>query len=430
MSKTQVRKVVKLLCSTEKSTNCGFCECRVRVGASKRSNSTGRIIQKAFLSGGPRMTTSDACVLSCYREIAVLNAGHGVTLVQHTTTGVVYVKKTLTVYNAEVYRTLRDRHINGIPEIIELIEEDDRLIVIEEYIGGQTLRAILDNGNLFPEEEAVSITEQVCMIIRDLHAADPPIIHRDIKPSNIIRTPDGSIRLLDMNAARKVVTGKSEDTQLIGTVGYAAPEQFGFGASTVQTDLYAIGVLLCELMTGVLPKEKIPRGKTGRIIRKCTRLDPKDRYKSVQDLLDALAACHRYSPGAAHRFSVYGSTQRSGKWKYMIPGYRTGSPVNILIATSIYAFFLNLVVTLKVEGIPPGIVLWTERLIYLIFGLGILFFTGNYLNVWDLLKISRIRNPLLRLIVVLLIDALLAVAMVFVMILTAVAMGAYKSKYF
>ena len=376
------------------------------------------------------MNASEAYILSSYKEIAVLNAEHGVTLVQDTTSGIVYVKKILTIYNAEVYRTLKNHPVPGIPEIIEMIEEDDRLIVIEEYIGGQTLRAILDNGNLFPEEEAVRIVEQVCVIVNDLHSADPPIIHRDIKPSNIICTPDGSIRLLDMNAARKVVTGKSEDTQLIGTVGYAAPEQFGFGASTVQTDIYAIGVLLCELMTGVLPKERIPRGRIGRIIRKCTRLDPKDRYKSVRDLLDALAAGHGYSTGVTYSSPGRSYSGIKRKWKYMIPGYRTGSPVNILIATSVYAFFLSLVINLEVKDIPPGIVLWAVRLVYLIFGLGILFFTGNYLNIWDRLRISRIRNPLIRLFVVLLIDAVLIVIMVFAMILTAVAMGVYKSKYF
>ncbi len=137
------------------------------------------------------MNASEAYILSSYKEIAVLNAEHGVTLVQDTTSGIVYVKKILTIYNAEVYRTLKNHPVPGIPEIIEMIEEDERLIVIEEYIGGQTLRAILDNGNLFPEEEAVRIVEQVCVIINDLHSADPPIIHRDIKPSNIICTPDG-----------------------------------------------------------------------------------------------------------------------------------------------------------------------------------------------------------------------------------------------
>ncbi len=264
------------------------------------------------------MNASEAYILSSYKEIAVLNAEHGVTLVQDTTSGIVYVKKILTIYNAEVYLTLKNHPVPGIPEIIEMIEEDDRLIVIEEYIGGQTLRAILDNGNLFPEEEAVRIVEQVCVIVNDLHSADPPIIHRDIKPSNIICTPDGSIRLLDMNAARKVVTGKSEDTQLIGTVGYAAPEQFGFGASTVQTDIYAIGVLLCELMTGPGkdrpdhpqmypsgPQRPIQKragssgrpGRRPRVFYRCHILFPRPQ------LLRKKGKMEIYDPGIPHRQS-------------------------------------------------------------------------------------------------------------------------------
>ena len=82
--------------------------------------------------------------------------------------------------------------------------------------------------------------------------------------------------------------GKAEDTSLLGTYGYAAPEQFGFGSSNAQTDLYSVGVLLCEMITGHLPKEGLPEGKVGEIIRKCTRIDPEDRYASVDDLLEVL----------------------------------------------------------------------------------------------------------------------------------------------
>ena len=149
------------------------------------------------------MTTTDACILSCYQEIAVLNAQHGITLVQHTATGIVYAKKILETYNADVYEYLYNHHVKGTPEIVEIAEQDGRLIVIEEYISGQTLRAILDNGNIFTEDTAVTIVEELCRILLELHSADPPILHRDIKPSNIIRTADGSIRLLDMNAARQ-----------------------------------------------------------------------------------------------------------------------------------------------------------------------------------------------------------------------------------
>jgi hypothetical protein len=78
------------------------------------------------------MTTTDAYILSCYQEIAVLNPQHGITLVQHTASGTVYVKKILETYNADVYEYLYNHHVKGTPEIVEIAEQDGRLIVIEE----------------------------------------------------------------------------------------------------------------------------------------------------------------------------------------------------------------------------------------------------------------------------------------------------------
>lgn len=363
------------------------------------------------------MTLPDATAISCYREIAVLNAAHGVTLVQHTTTGKVYVKKILTIFNPEVYRYLRDHHINGIPDIVEVAEQDGCLIVVEEYISGQTLRTILDNGNLFPEEDAVEIADQLCRILQALHSAAPPILHRDIKPSNIIRTPDGTIRLLDMNAARQMTPGRNEDTQLIGTVGYAAPEQYGFGTSSVQTDIYSTGVLLCELMTGHLPKDGIPGGRIGQVIRKCTQLDPRDRYPDMQDLRKALAACRRH-PSMNPALSAI-SSGTGPAFRYMIPGFRSGNPLHYLVAGFAYVSLLVLSLTYTAKGIPPGPILWTERIIYLVCGFGILLFTGNYLDIWRILRISRIRNTLLRLFVVFALDIFLAGVMVTFMIAAA-----------
>ncbi|MCI6594068.1 MAG: hypothetical protein MSJ87_02280 [Firmicutes bacterium] len=78
----------------------------------------------------------------------------------------------------------------------------------------------------------------------------PPIVHRDIKPSNIILTEDGRIVLIDLNAARLDDKNRSHDTQLIGTAGFAAPEQYGFAASSPRADLYAAGILMRVLLTG------------------------------------------------------------------------------------------------------------------------------------------------------------------------------------
>ena len=368
------------------------------------------------------MTASEASALSCYQEIGEIDAEHGVTLVQHTISGIVYVKKMLTVYNREVYEYLRDHHVMGTPEILEVVETEGRLIVIEEYISGLTLREILDDGTIFSEEEAVTMIEQLCRILQELHMAKPPILHRDIKPSNILRTSGGRICLLDMNAARRISPGKAQDTQLIGTVGYAAPEQYGFGTSSIQTDIFSTGVLLCELVTGHLPKEGIPEGKIGRIISKCTRIDPADRYTDMAELLSALAAIYS-RPG----LDLSMTAGNSSGFRYMIPGFRSGSPLHYLIAGSAYLALLWLSLTYTAEGIPShGPLLWVERIIYLVCGFGILLFTGNYLDIWRTLGLSRIRSILLRLAVVLAIDLFLAGVMVTFMIFAAVVLRPFS----
>ena len=111
---------------------------------------------------------------------------------------------------------------------------------------------------------------------------DPPIIHRDIKASNIIISQEGTVTLLDMDAAKWYRDQSDRDTKLIGTYGYAAPEQYGFGASDERTDIYSIGVLLNVTLTGCLPSQKMAEGRIGAVIEKCVKLDPKERYASVK----------------------------------------------------------------------------------------------------------------------------------------------------
>ena len=108
------------------------------------------------------MAMNDAGVLSNYRELTMINTEHGISLVQHIATDRVYVLKTLDVYKADIYRYLQANPVRGIPEIEEVIEHNGRLTIIEEYISGQTLRSILDNGNLFSEKDAVRIIEELC----------------------------------------------------------------------------------------------------------------------------------------------------------------------------------------------------------------------------------------------------------------------------
>ena len=226
------------------------------------------------------MTLQEECRLSYYEEVRQLSQNHNVFLVRHQESQQLFVRKVLTAYNLEIYHYLKDHPIDNTPKIYDLIEDEGRLIVIEEYIAGETLQKILMEHGMPPQAWVCGIMHQLCCIVEELHAVQPPIIHRDIKPSNIIVTDLQEVKLLDMNAAHLSHPDKKEDTVLMGTRGYAAPEQYGFGQSDVRTDVYALGKLMEQMGAG--------NGRYARIIRKATQVDPKRRYQSVMQLEAAL----------------------------------------------------------------------------------------------------------------------------------------------
>ena len=129
----------------------------------------------------------------------------------------------------------------------------------------------------------------VCDILIALHSGDQPIIHSDIKPSNVMVTEDDRLYLIDLNAARIMTKEKSRDTRLLGTEGFAAPEQFGFGESTPLSDIFAVGNFMNVLLTGDTNADSLPQNKLKPVIQKCLELNPKDRYASALQLKKALA---------------------------------------------------------------------------------------------------------------------------------------------
>ena len=141
-----------------------------------------------------------------------------------------YIVKELDTYNIDVYRCLRDNPVENMPRIYDLTEGDGRLVVTEEYIDGNTIKELMDKKGTLHERTVKKILYELCTIVDDLHeVARPRIIHRDIKPSNIMITKDRVVKLLDINASKFVNVTKSSDTVKMGTLGYAAPEQYGFG---------------------------------------------------------------------------------------------------------------------------------------------------------------------------------------------------------
>ncbi len=346
------------------------------------------------------MGLSDELTLSYYKPVADINSDHSIRLVQHTETKKFYVEKHTAVYNLDVYRSLMADPVPNTPAIFELAEDDSGLTVIEEYLAGDTLQEILDNKGVFTEKEVIDLLLQLCPIVSSLHHRNPPIIHRDIKPSNLILSPDGVLKLLDFNTAKYEIPDESRDTHLLGTAGYAAPEQYGFGASAVQTDLYSMGVLMNVLMCGGIPSERPAAGSLAPIIEKCTELNPSDRFLDVDELEMALK---KLRDG---KTDISGAGSLPSWFRFLPPGFRTAKPLYIMLAVLGYLLIFFLGFTLSLEARTP-LDLWLNRIAVTVIMLLIVFFSGNYLGIQEQLPIARSKKWPVRLIGIILYDMLL-----------------------
>lgn len=196
----------------------------------------------------------------------------------------------------------------ALPRIVDIIDNDNYIYIIEDYIEGTSLDVELKNKGRIPEKIVVNWAKQLCNVLKYLHTRKPnPIIYRDMKPSNIILAKDGTIKLIDFGIARVYKTEASSDTTYIGTRGYAAPEQYGTSQTDARTDIYSLGVTLYHLITGKSPSDPPYEIKPVRelnknlsegieyIISKCVKTDPDDRYQSVEQLLKDLNNIYKFN---------------------------------------------------------------------------------------------------------------------------------------
>lgn len=178
------------------------------------------------------------------------------------------------------------------------LEEEDAFWLVREYIEGETLEEYVEHRETLPIREALFILDLTASLIADLHAQNPPIIHRDIKPQNFILTPERKIVMLDMETIRIHNSCADHDTIVVGTQSMAAPEQFGYSQTTVQSDIYSLGMLLIYLSTGSYSRNKkdyafLPFSVRG-IIRKCISFDPSKRYSDIRRLRCDIASVNRF----------------------------------------------------------------------------------------------------------------------------------------
>lgn len=182
------------------------------------------------------------------------------------------------------YEELYTINCANLPLIYDVINLDDGQIVLEEFIEGVTIAEVMESGK-YRYIGTRKVLRSICNALTVLH--ERGIVHRDIKPENVIIAKDGRVVLIDLNAARQI-SNASKDTVIMGTVGYASPEQLGVTQSDARTDIYALGVLLNVMITGKHPSEKLAKGKAGRIVRKCTNVNPDERYQSAEKLANTL----------------------------------------------------------------------------------------------------------------------------------------------
>lgn len=228
----------------------------------------------------------DAYKLQMYRELREVVKGK-IFLVVNEIDEKIYIKKILDKDCYKVYKVLESLENKNRAKIKEIFIIEDKLYVIEEFINGENLSWIVENRDL-NEDEIVKIMEGICSALEGLHSLENPIIHRDIKPENIIINNDNIIKLIDFDAGRIVNLDKEKDTRLLGTRGYASPEQFGFAETDNRTDIYSMGVLLNYLLIKKYPTEKIAEGKFKEIIKKATEIDREKRYRDIDEFIKAI----------------------------------------------------------------------------------------------------------------------------------------------
>lgn len=155
-------------------------------------------------------------------------------------------------FRREARITARIGH-HGVPQVYDAVldESYDRVYLVMEYVRGTSLRAYVRPAAPLPVAWATAVAAQICTVLSHAHAI--PVVHRDLKPDNVLVTETGAVKVLDFGIAailRTDVTRLTVTGQQLGTYRYMPPEQIRGGQVTPQTDLYALGCLLHELLAG------------------------------------------------------------------------------------------------------------------------------------------------------------------------------------
>ena len=240
-----------------------------------------------------------------------------------------YVLKQLIHFDEKIYTVLRNEKIKGVPRIYEIYrtgeDEDKMLIVIEEYVNAPTLSEYIIE-NAISEDFLLQLINAITDILGHFQKLNPPIIHRDIKPDNILIKDDGEIYLVDFNISRNYTGTKNKDTIIMGTAGFAAPEQFGFGESDIRTDIYGLGATI----KFVADEKNIQSDIIKCFTEKCMKISPEERFQNANEI---------------GRFICL--KENDEKNSYAIPGFRKNNLLHMIAAVLFYAIVIYSAVLYK-----------------------------------------------------------------------------------
>ncbi len=217
----------------------------------------------------------------------------------------------------------RLNHAN-IVSVYDAGESDGISYIIMELAEGRTLRNLIDEGST--AEHTISLFVELCDALEYAHGQG--VIHRDIKPSNIMMLPSGVLKVMDFGLARRTtdVSMSSQAGEIVGTISYLPPERFLGRAGDVAGDLYSVGVVMYEMLTGHLPFESAEEDLVAVIFAHINEppQPPRSHVPSIPEALDALVL-RLLAKDPAQR--PQSAAQTAAELRAMLPGARsTGEP--------------------------------------------------------------------------------------------------------